>query len=29
MDNIDWSDVGQDKDRWRVCVNAFMKRGGP
>jgi len=29
MDGIDWIEVAQDKDRWRVFVNAVMKRGGP
>ena len=29
MDGIDWIQVAQDKDRWRVLVNAVMKHGGP
>ena len=29
MDGIDWIDVVQDKDRWRMLVKAVMKLRGP
>jgi len=28
MNGIGWIDVPQDRDRWRVLVNAVMKREG-
>jgi len=27
--SVDWIDLAQDRDRWRVLVNAVMKLGFP